>query len=108
MGCRICRSDLTAPESLAAGSGQQVRRKRASVYDEAKDLDAAHKRKRKHPYEELAGEALDAHMRALHGWSRLMIAGRGTKTIAQNYHYLGNWHHSAHGTPPRPEPETDR
>jgi hypothetical protein len=44
----------------------------------------------------------------MRGWDRQMIAGRGTQTIAQDYRYLGNWHHSAHGTPPRSEPEADQ
>jgi hypothetical protein len=64
--------------------------------------------KPKHPYVAHRGEALDEHMRKMHGWSRQMIANRGTKTIAQDYHYLGNWHHSAHGNPRRPEPEADQ
>jgi len=64
--------------------------------------------KPKHVYVAHHGEALDAHMMEMHGWDRQMIAGRGTQTVAQDYHYLGNWHWMVHGAPPRPETEADQ
>jgi hypothetical protein len=60
-------------------------------------------RKPKHPYLLLGGEALDNHMMVLHGWTMKMVDQKGTLTRAQDSHYIGNWHHSHHGCPPRTE-----
>jgi hypothetical protein len=42
-------------------------------------------------------------MMVLHGWTMKMVDQKGTLTRAQESHYIGNWHHSDHGCPPRTE-----
>ena len=50
-----------------------------------------------HPYEPLNGEALDEHMVAEHGWTRQMVAQRGSQTIAgKEHHYTEGMHETSH------------
>jgi len=49
-----------------------------------------------HPYRELAGEALDNHMMAMHGWTMQMVVAKGTQTPAQELNFIGSVHRKGH------------
>jgi hypothetical protein len=69
------------------------------VMDEREIVLIAAEHRKTHPrhrYEALEGEALDQHMMDMHGWDMVMVARRGSKSLAHTYNYMTAWHQGVH------------